>query len=333
MINESRSHRNYAVEGRGIEISIFQDRMEILSPGMLLSTISLADIQERKGVHESRNPYIARVLREVGFIREMGEGIRRIYDVMRSSSLAEPAFQNNTTGFTVTLYSKSLYDPAIKLWLSNYESHKLPENQTAVIALGFGGKRFSTQDVVDRLGIVDTDEVREILTPLVSRDLIRRVLSHVQANNEARRLRMPKREVKVWEVVTPVTYPNAPSERDALNQTRKLAPPNSPRHVPPTSAVTSTVEDVPLACSHQIYLGNIHYSANRENLIDLLSNHGEVISLQVPAGLSPGNNNRGFAFAIIGYEGTIEVLISKLDGLSLLGRPLVARRQLPKISR
>jgi ATP-dependent DNA helicase RecG len=34
-------HRNYAIEGRGIEVAIYQDRMEILSPGMLLSTISV----------------------------------------------------------------------------------------------------------------------------------------------------------------------------------------------------------------------------------------------------------------------------------------------------
>ena len=71
-------HRNYAVEGRGIEVSIYQDRMEILSPGMLLSTVSLDDIKALKGVHESRNPSIARVLREVGLVREMGEGMRRI---------------------------------------------------------------------------------------------------------------------------------------------------------------------------------------------------------------------------------------------------------------
>lgn len=67
-------HRNYAIQGRGIEVTIYQDRMEILSPGMLLSTISLEDIKSLKGVHESRNPLIARVLREVGLIREMGEG-------------------------------------------------------------------------------------------------------------------------------------------------------------------------------------------------------------------------------------------------------------------
>ena len=95
-------HRNYAIEGRGIEISIFQDRMEIASPGRLLSTISLDDLTALKGAHESRNPFIARVLREVGLVRELGEGIRRIFDLMKSSALAEPELKDEINQFVVS---------------------------------------------------------------------------------------------------------------------------------------------------------------------------------------------------------------------------------------
>ncbi|MFI7547835.1 hypothetical protein [Actinoplanes sp. NPDC049599] len=42
----------------------------------------------------------------------------------------------------------------------------LDESQRAVLALGYGGRDFSTQDVIDRLGLVDIDLVREVLTPL-----------------------------------------------------------------------------------------------------------------------------------------------------------------------
>jgi len=190
---------------------------------------------------------------------------------------------------------------------------------------------------VDRLGIVDTDEVREILTPLVNRGLIRRVLSHAKAHNETRRLRIPKREVKVWEVVMPIPSPSVLPERGVPHkQPQQVLHPGGhtatePASTSPTAA--SVVDDVQSAASHQIYLGNLHYSAEREDLTDLLSNHCEVISLQVPAGLGYGNKNRGFAFATVGYEGTMEVVISKLDGLELRGRRLLVRRQLPKIPR
>jgi len=176
-------------------------------------------------------------------------------------------------------------------------------------------------------------EVREILTPLVSRGLIRRVLSQIQAHNEARRLRIPKREVKVWEVMTPVPSASVPTERSALQQTLQHGSLAAPRHAQASATAAPTVDDVPSTSSHQIYLGNIHYSAEREDLIDLLSNQCEVIALQVPAEITYGSKNRGFAFATIGYDGTTEALISKLERLNLLGRQLVVRRQLPKISR
>jgi ATP-dependent DNA helicase RecG len=324
-------HRNYAIEGRGIEISIFHDRMEIFSPGMLLSTITLNDIKERKGVHESRNPSIARVLREVGFIREMGEGIRRIYDVMRSNSLIEPGFDNATNGFTVTLFNKSLYDPALKLWLSNFDIHRLPETQKAVLALGYGGKRFSTQDVVDRLGIVDTDEVREILTPLVNRGLIRRVVSHLKANNEARTRRIPKREIKVWDVVIPQTYDRQLPTPQAPPTVLPIPPRTSSiRQVRPVEADTEVIakdEDSTAPNVHEIYLGNIDYEVGRKDLMDLLLAHFEVISLEIPRNYTNQHRNRGFAFATINYNGTIEEALSKIAGMQWRERELVAQRR------
>jgi ATP-dependent DNA helicase RecG len=42
-------HRNYAIEGTGIEVAVFSDHMEITSPGMLLSTVSLDDLAAGKG--------------------------------------------------------------------------------------------------------------------------------------------------------------------------------------------------------------------------------------------------------------------------------------------
>ena len=45
--------------------------MEFRSPGALLSTINVADLQELKGAHESRNPMVARVLKDHKYMREL----------------------------------------------------------------------------------------------------------------------------------------------------------------------------------------------------------------------------------------------------------------------
>ena len=49
------AHRDYSEEALGIEICVFDDRMEIRNPGSLLSTLSLVDLVALRGIHQSRN--------------------------------------------------------------------------------------------------------------------------------------------------------------------------------------------------------------------------------------------------------------------------------------
>ena len=98
------THRDYSLEGRGIEIKMFDDRLEILSPGKLLSSLSINDLEELKGVHQSRNTYIARVLREFGYVRELGEGIKRIFELMKSNDHKKPRIESPNKSFIVTFY-------------------------------------------------------------------------------------------------------------------------------------------------------------------------------------------------------------------------------------
>jgi ATP-dependent DNA helicase RecG len=103
------AHRDYSEEGRGIEIYVFDDRIEIRNPGGLLSSISMADIAALRGVHQSRNSYVARALREIGVMQELGEGMRRIFELMRSSELAQPEISNDSSSFALTLHHRPMY--------------------------------------------------------------------------------------------------------------------------------------------------------------------------------------------------------------------------------
>ena len=96
------THRDYSMEGRGIEVRIFDDRLEILSPGKLLSSISIRDLEELKGVHQSRNSYVARVLREFGYVRELGEGMKRIFESMQKNGFERPRLESPNKSFVIT---------------------------------------------------------------------------------------------------------------------------------------------------------------------------------------------------------------------------------------
>lgn len=83
------THRDYAYAGDYIRISMYDDRLEILSPGRLPNVVTLDNMRVTR---YSRNPRIARTLVEFGWVRELNEGVERIYTEMQSMFLKEPVF-------------------------------------------------------------------------------------------------------------------------------------------------------------------------------------------------------------------------------------------------
>ncbi len=83
------THRDYSISGDYIRISMYDDRIEFLSPGRLPSIVTVENIQVTRF---SRNPLIARVLADFGWVRELNEGVKRIYADMKSYFLEPPIF-------------------------------------------------------------------------------------------------------------------------------------------------------------------------------------------------------------------------------------------------
>lgn len=83
------THREYAMSGRYILVSMYDDRLEIESPGKLPSIVTVDNIKETR---YSRNPRIARLLTEFGWVRELNEGVKRIYADMEKFFLDDPIY-------------------------------------------------------------------------------------------------------------------------------------------------------------------------------------------------------------------------------------------------
>lgn len=82
-------HRDYSNSGEYILIKLFNDRLEILSPGKLGGFVTLDTMKTKR---YSRNPQIARVLNELGLVRELNEGVKRIYSEMKRFYLKDPEY-------------------------------------------------------------------------------------------------------------------------------------------------------------------------------------------------------------------------------------------------
>ena len=96
-------HRDYRLRGRRIEVRMFADRMEIISPGGLPGYITLDNIVDE---HFSRNPRLVAGLFQWGYIEELGLGVDLMIDEMTSAGHAPPRFQAKPYQFAVTMYNK-----------------------------------------------------------------------------------------------------------------------------------------------------------------------------------------------------------------------------------
>jgi len=83
------THRDYTNSGEHITIKLFDDRLEIASPGRLGGFVTLETMKNKR---YSRNPQIARVLNEMGIVRELNEGVKRIYSEMQRFFLKDPIY-------------------------------------------------------------------------------------------------------------------------------------------------------------------------------------------------------------------------------------------------
>ena len=118
------AHRDYGIQN-GIEISIFDDSLKIQNPGALLSTLTIKNLEKLENAHESRNVLITRVLRENRYMRELGEGMKRMFELMAQREFQQPILYSNGIWFSVTLSHKSVFSPQQQQWLTLFESFNL----------------------------------------------------------------------------------------------------------------------------------------------------------------------------------------------------------------
>lgn len=164
-------HRNYAVEGSAIEIIMYPDRIEFKSPGRLPEPLTLEDLRQRRGAHRSRNPLIMRVLRDLGWTRDQGEGMQRIFGSMSQVELHEPELEEFADTFVVRLSTRSRYADHVQAWLAAYGPYGLaPRERKYIVALAEAG-----QMSVDRLALVlgeAFDRTKDHLVALEAKGLV-----------------------------------------------------------------------------------------------------------------------------------------------------------------
>ncbi|MDE0025682.1 MAG: putative DNA binding domain-containing protein [Spirochaetaceae bacterium] len=99
------AHRDYTITVSDIELSIYADRMEIVSPGRLPNTVTVAKM--RAGYRATRNELVKEVLRDYRYVEATGLGVpRKIVRGMQEHNGTEPDLIEEEDRFTVQLWKR-----------------------------------------------------------------------------------------------------------------------------------------------------------------------------------------------------------------------------------
>lgn len=117
------THRDYGIKGTDIQIKMFDDRLEVDSPGTFAGMVKKENIRY---THFSRNPKIAAFLKDFNYVKEYGEGVDRMCKELEAIGLPDPVFDNNTFILKTTINSAAYQKLPIDVVKVADSEQKLP---------------------------------------------------------------------------------------------------------------------------------------------------------------------------------------------------------------
>lgn len=179
-------HRSYNVQGNAIYIKHFDDRLEISNSGPLPAQVNVENIRTERF---SRNPRIARALEDMGFVRQLNEGVSRIYQSMEKSMLSTPEYKEKNGNVYLTLrnkvskHTKTISDAILKTVQENWANYN--DTQKRILQHLFYHNQATVMELVEVTGI-HKKNVRLYLKQFIDNDDILVRLSEKQRDKNAK---------------------------------------------------------------------------------------------------------------------------------------------------
>ncbi|MCY3031796.1 ATP-binding protein [Aerococcus urinae] len=168
------AHRDYSFRGDYIRISMFDDRLEIFSPGSLPNIVTLDNMRYTR---YARNPRIARALVSFGWVRELNEGVNRIYDEMADFYLNEPEYsQPHPHALLLKLENNYLsrqmrMDDRVGDLEKKLITDEFNENERKILAYLYGNGRITVKKASEIIEMSDAT-ARKLLRALVDKEVL-----------------------------------------------------------------------------------------------------------------------------------------------------------------
>jgi ATP-dependent DNA helicase RecG len=96
-------HRDYSLVGATIQVRLYDDLVEIESPGAPAGRVTIDNLTSTQ---YSRNPIIMRTLERLNMAQQACEGSNRMINYMKEAQLAVPEFDESSQSFVARLWLK-----------------------------------------------------------------------------------------------------------------------------------------------------------------------------------------------------------------------------------
>lgn len=176
-------HRSYNVQGNAIYIKHFDDRLEISNSGPLPAQVNVENIKTERF---ARNPRLARVLEDMGYVRQLNEGVARIYESMEKSMLSVPEYSEKHGNVhlilrnKIRLHSKTIQDGLMLQIEKEWNSYN--DTQRKIIAYLFV-HNLATLDEVVMYVKINENTVRTYLNKMIEDQIIERISTKLRDKN------------------------------------------------------------------------------------------------------------------------------------------------------
>ncbi|HEO99441.1 MAG TPA: ATP-dependent DNA helicase [Epsilonproteobacteria bacterium] len=176
-------HRDYSNFGRDIKVGIYDDILNIVSPGGLPNGVTIDEVLS--GRSEIRNKVVARVFKELGYIEQWGSGLSRMNELCREANIQEPKTKESGDFFDIEFvrpivtekvsdtddYGRLVSDTAIKPSDNRRIPSDCSEQEKAVIEYLFKNQTIKSKQVEKLLGIKES-RTRELLHTMTEKGYI-----------------------------------------------------------------------------------------------------------------------------------------------------------------
>ena len=159
MISNAVCHRSYLTPGK-IQVALFDDRLEVTSPGMLDSEITIEKM--KSGLSKIRNRGIAAAFSYMNIVEAWGSGIPKMFREAKEYGLREPELIDMGSDFRINLYRKDaatdqngVIDPKERDTDDTNDTKVEPNdtNEEAILRILRTNPKATQKDVVEMLGV------------------------------------------------------------------------------------------------------------------------------------------------------------------------------------